>query len=130
MVLSPLGLKSFHKVFLFHKSNTCGNSCILTNSYQPCNFKPDNCFTASGIFSIVSLVRSLSLYILSHFIFLLHRSRFLSRHARGLQSEYQPLNKDNFLSTALGFPIAKRITNHCSILLPKAVSFSQELMLP
>ena len=34
------------------------------------------------------------------------------------------------LYTALGFPIGKRVTDHCSVLVPKSVGYSQELLLP
>ena len=34
------------------------------------------------------------------------------------------------LSTAFGFPIGKGDTDHCSILVPEAVGFSQELLPP
>ena len=39
----------------------------------------------------------------------------------------QPQNKEVMLPTALGFPIGKRVTDHCSILVPEAVSFPQKL---
>ena len=84
----------------------------------------------SGIFSVVSLVCFLAIYILSHCIFLLHHSRFMARHAHALQSKCQPLHKETMLSTALGFSIGNRVTDHCSILIPEAVGFSQELLPP
>ena len=34
------------------------------------------------------------------------------------------------MSIALSFPIDKRVTDHCSILVPEAVGFSQELLPP
>ena len=34
------------------------------------------------------------------------------------------------LSTALGFPTGKRVTDYCSILVPEAVGFPQELLPP
>ena len=82
---------------------------------------------ASGIFSVVSLVRFLAFYILSHCIFLLHHSRFMARYAQALHSKCQPQNKE-VRTTALGFPIGKRVTDHCPILVPEAVGFSQELL--
>ena len=85
---------------------------------------------ASGIFSVLSLVRFLAFYILSHCIFLLHHSRFMARRAHALHSKYQPQNKEAMLSTALGFPVGKRVTDHCSILVPEAVGFPQELLPP
>ena len=38
--------------------------------------------------------------------------------------------QETMLSTALGFPTGKRVTDHCSILVPEAVGFSQELLPP
>ena len=38
--------------------------------------------------------------------------------------------QETMLSSALGFPISKRVTDHCSILVPEAVGFSQELLPP
>ena len=85
---------------------------------------------ASGIFSVVRLVRFLAFYMLSHYTFLLHHSRFMARHAQALQSKCQPQIKEAMLSTALGFLIDERVTEHCSILVPDAVGFSQELLPP
>ena len=42
----------------------------------------------------------------------------------------QPQNIEAILSTALGFIIGKRVTDHCSILVPETVGFSQELLPP
>ena len=42
----------------------------------------------------------------------------------------QPQNKETMLSTALAFPVGKRVIDHCSILVPEAVDFSQELLPP
>ena len=39
-------------------------------------------------------------------------------------------SQEVILSTALGFPISKRITDLCSILVREAVVFSQELLPP
>ena len=82
----------------------------------------------SGIFSVVSLVRFLAFYILSHCIYLLHHSRFMVWHAQALHSKFQPQNKEVMLSTALGFPIDKRVTDHSFILVAEGVGFSQELL--
>ena len=51
-------------------------------------------------------------------------------HAQALLSNYHPQNKEVMLSTALRFPIGKRVTEHCSILVLEAVVFSQELLAP
>ena len=88
------------------------------------------CLGASGIFSVVSLVRFLAFYIFSHCLFLFHYSQFMAWHRHALHSICQPQNKEIMLSTVLGFSIGKRITDHCSILVPEAVGFSQELLLP
>ena len=39
-----------------------------------------------------------------------------------------PQNIEAMLPTALGSPIGKRVTDHCSILVPQTVGFSQELL--
>ena len=117
----------FTNVFLFDKPNIRGNSCILTNPYAPTHLimLSQMIFSvASGIFSVVSLIRFLAFLILSHCIFLLHHSQFMARHAQALHSKCQPQNKEAMLSTALGFPIRKRSTDHSSILVPEAVGFS------
>ena len=54
----------------------------------------------------------------------------MARHTQALLSKCQPHNKEAMLSTALGFPIDKRVTDHCSILVPKADGFPQELLPP
>ena len=54
----------------------------------------------------------------------------MARHAQGLISKYHPQNQEAMLSSALGFPKGKIVTDHCSILLPEAVGFSQELLPP
>ena len=41
-----------------------------------------------------------------------------------------PKNKETVLPTALGFPIGKRVTDHCSILVLETVGFSKELLPP
>ena len=122
----------FTKVFLFHKPNTRGNNCILTNSHPPTSLMLSQIIVsvASSIFSVASLVRFLAVYTLPHCIFLLHHSRFITEHAQALQSKCQPQNKKAMLSTALGFPIGKRVTDHYSILVPEAVGLSQELLPP
>ena len=38
--------------------------------------------------------------------------------------------QETMLSTALDFPTGKRVIDHCSILVPDAVGFSQELLPP
>ena len=83
---------------------------------------------ASDISSVVRLVSFLAFYILSHCIFLLHHSQFMARHAQALHAKCQPQNKEVRLSTALGFPIGTRVTDHCSILVLEAAAFSQELL--
>ena len=42
----------------------------------------------------------------------------------------QPQNKEAMLSTALGFPVGKRVTDHCSNLVLEDVGFSKELLPP
>ena len=70
---------------------------------------PDNCFSCnSAIVSVVSLVRFLAFYILSHCIFSLHHSQFMAWHAQARNSKCEPQNKDAMLSAALGIPIRKR----------------------
>ena len=54
----------------------------------------------------------------------------MARDAQALHSKCQSQNKKAMLSTAFGFPIRKRVTNHCSILVPGAVGFSKELLPP
>ena len=49
----------------------------------------------------------------------------MARHAQALHSKCQPQNKQTILSTALGFPIGKRVTDYCPILVSEAVGFSQ-----
>ena len=80
---------------------------------------------ASRIFSVVILVRFLAFYI-----FWLHHSGFMTRHAQALHSKCQPQNKEAMLSTVLSFPIGKRITDHCPVLVVEAAGFSQELLPP
>ena len=53
-----------------------------------------------------------------------------AQHAQTLLFKCQPQNMETMLSTALGFPIGKRVTDHCSILAPEAIGFSQELLPP
>ena len=117
----------FTKIFLFHKPNTRGNSYILTNYHPPTHPTMSSQIIAS-VASVVSLVCLLAFYILSYCIYLLHHSQFMTRHALALHSKCQPQSKEAMLPTALGFPIGKRVTDHCSILVPKAVGFSQELL--
>ena len=83
--------------------------------------------TVLYVYSVVSLVRFSAFYILSHCIFLLHHSRFMARHAQALHSICQPQNNKVILSIALDFPIGKRVTDHCFILVPEAVGFSHSL---
>ena len=54
----------------------------------------------------------------------------MARHVQELHSECQSQKKEAILSSALCFPIGKRVTDHCSILVPEAVGFSQELLPP
>ena len=121
----------FTKVFMFQKPNIRDNSCILANSHPPTHPTALSKITVSvaiDIFNVVSLVRFLVLYILSHCIFLLHDSKFMARHALAQQSKCRPQNKEAMLSTALGFPIGTRVIDHSSILVPEAVGFSQKLL--
>ena len=113
----------------FRQKNCFDNLNILYYSH-PIILSQIIASAVSGIFSVVSLVRFLALYILSHCIFLLHHSRFMAWNAQELQSKCQSQNKEAMLSTALGFPIGNRVTDHCSILVPEAVGFSQELLPP
>ena len=83
---------------------------------------------ASDIFRGVSLVRFLAFYRLPHCIFLLKHSRFMARHVQELHSKCKPQNEEAMSSTALGFPISKRVTEHCSISAREAVGFSKELL--
>ena len=122
----------FTKVFLFREPNTRANSCILTNLPPTHQIMSSQIIVsvASGIFSVVNLVRFLAFYILSHRIFSLHHSRFMAWHVPALHSKCQPQNKKTVLSTAFGFPIGKRVTDHCSILVLEFVGFSQEWLPP
>ena len=52
------------------------------------------------------------------------------KHTQTLLLKYQPQNKKGMFSTAPGFPIGKRVTDYCSILVPEAAGFSQELLPP
>ena len=54
----------------------------------------------------------------------------MARHAQVLISKYHPQNKEAMFSSALGFPKGKIVADHCSILLPEAVGFSQDLLSP
>ena len=45
-------------------------------------------------------------------------------------TQCQPQKKEVMLSTALGFPIGKKVTDHCSNLVPETVGFPQELLPP
>ena len=54
----------------------------------------------------------------------------MARHAQALNSKCQSEKKEAMLSTALCFPIDKRVTDHCFILVPEALGFSQELLPP
>ena len=45
-----------------------------------------------------------------------------------LSYQRQPQHYETMLSTALGFPKDKRITDHYSILEPEAVGFSQGIL--
>ena len=38
--------------------------------------------------------------------------------------------QETMLSTGLGFPVGKKVTDHCFILVPEAVGFSQALLPP
>ena len=52
----------------------------------------------------------------------------MAQHTETLPLKCQPQNIETMLSTALGFPIGKRVTDHCSILAPEAIGFSQDLL--
>ena len=54
----------------------------------------------------------------------------MAQHTQTLLLKCQPENIETMLPTVLGFPIGKRVTDHCSNLTPEAIGFSQELLLP
>ena len=54
----------------------------------------------------------------------------MTQYTQTLLLKCQPQDIETMLSTALGFPIGKRVTDHCSILAPEAIGFSQELLQP
>ena len=68
-------------------------------------------------------------YILLIYVFV---ASFLitSQYTQILLLKYQLQNIEAMLSTALGFPVGKRVTDHCSILVPEAAGFSQEFLPP
>ena len=53
-----------------------------------------------------------------------------AQHMQILLFKCQPQNIEAMLPRALGFPIGKRVTDHCPILVLEAVGFSQELLPP
>ena len=53
-----------------------------------------------------------------------------AQHTQLLLLKCQPQNKQTMFSTALGFSIEKRVTDHCSILVSEAVGFYQTLLQP
>ena len=54
----------------------------------------------------------------------------MARHVQALHSKCQLQHKEAMLFTALGFPIGKKVTDHCFILVLEAVGFPQELLSP
>ena len=83
----------------------------------------------SGNFSAVSSVHFSVLYIVTLYIFVASFP-ITVLHTQTLLLKWQPQNIEAMLFTALGFPIAERATDHCSILVTQAVGFSQELLPP
>ena len=84
---------------------------------------------ASGNFSVVGSVHFSVLYIVKLYVFVASFP-ITAQHTQRLLSKCQPQNIETMLSTALGFPIGKRVTDHCSILAPEAIGFFQELLPP
>ena len=85
---------------------------------------------ASGNFSVVGSVHVSVLYIVTLYIIFFASLPITAQHTQALLLKCQPQNIETMLSTALGFPIGKRVTDHCSILAPEAIGFSQELLQP
>ena len=54
----------------------------------------------------------------------------MAQHTQTLLLNCQPQDIEAMLSTALSFHIGKRVTGHCSILVPEAAGFSQEFVPP
>ena len=80
----------------------------------------------SGNFSVVGSVHFSVLYIVTLYMILLHHSRL----RLSIRSHYSKNDMETMLSTALGFPIHKRVADHCSILTLEAIGFSQVLLPP
>ena len=77
----------------------------------------------SGNIAIVGSVHFSALYIFTLY-------KILLQHTQTLLLKCQPQNIDTVLSTTLGFRIGKKVTDHCSILAPEVIDFSQELLPP
>ena len=132
VVLSPFELNvSFTKVFLFTSHILV--VAVASNKLPPTHPIMLSQISVSGvisIFSVVSSVRFSVLYIVTLYIFLFPSFPITVQHTQTLLLKCQPQNIEAMLPTALGFPIGKRVTDHCTILVPKAVGFSQELLPP
>ena len=121
----------FTKVFLF----TCQILVVIvasqqTPSHPPYNVKPDKCFSCQWQFQrcrFSPFQRFIYCYIVYNFVALFPVT---AQHTRTLLLKCQPQNIETLLSTALGFPIGKRVTDHCSNSAPEFIGFSQELLSP
>ena len=102
---------------------------LLTPTHPVYNVNPDKLFSLQWHFYHCKFSQFLAFYILLRCIFLLHHSRFLARHTRAILSNVT-LRTKVMLSTAPGFYLGKRITEHCSILTSEAVGFPKELLPP
>ena len=69
------------------------------------------------------------LYIVTLYNFCCVTPDYSSTYA-GTTIKMSNSEQETMLSTALGFPTRKKVTDHCSILVPEAVGFSQELLPP
>ena len=85
---------------------------------------------AISIFSVASSVYFAVLYFVTLYMFLFASFPIRFQHKQTLPLKCQPQNIEAMLSTTLGFPVGKRIIDHCPILVPEAVGFSQELQPP
>ena len=88
-----------------------------------------NVLVTSGNISIVNSVHFSILYIVTLYNFRCITSDYGSGYA-DTTLKCQPQNKETMMSTTLGFPIGKRVSDHWSILVPEAVGFSKELLPP
>ena len=82
---------------------------------------------ASSIFSVVSLVHFSVLYIVTLYVCGCITPDYGSAYT-DTTLKMSTSEQETMLSTGLGFPIGKRVTDHYSIFVPEAVGFFQELL--